>query len=245
MIKSREKWMKKGDSSGEEDDHDLLSILLRSNEREKEEGMKMEEVIEECKTFYLAGQEGTANLLSWTMLMLSLHPYWQKQARDEVFRVFGDAQPHFDAFNRLKVVTMILHEVLRLYPPAIIFNRVIDNETKLGEMVLPSGVHVLLPIIIIHHDPKLWGEDSKEFKPERFSQGVAKATKNQLSYFPFSWGPRVCIGNNFALMEAKMALAMILRSFSFELSPSYAHAPSFVVSLQPQHGIHLNLTRLS
>ena len=139
---------------------------------------------------------------------------------------------------------MILHEVLRLYPPAIIFNRILKNDTDLGNMTLPGGVHVLLPIVLIHRDKHLWGEDANEFKPERFSEGIAKATQNQLSFFPFSWGPRVCIGNNFALIEAKMALAMILRRFSFKLSPAYTHAPSFVVSLQPQHGIHLTLRRL-
>ncbi|KAH6780833.1 cytochrome P450 [Perilla frutescens var. hirtella] len=235
-----------------DDEEDLLGILLKSNQREMEEngsdgGMKMEEVIDECKTFYLSGQESTSNLLCWTLLMLSVHQNWQQLARQEIFQVFGDhdAPPHFDGLNRLKIVTMILYEVLRLYPPAIIFNRIIHKETKLGEVRLPSGVHLLLPIILMHHDQQLWGDDAKEFKPERFGGGVAHATKNQLSFFPFSWGPRICIGNNFALMEAKVVLAVILRCFSFELSPSYAHAPTFVVSLQPQHGIHLSLTKLT
>ncbi|XP_047956577.1 cytochrome P450 CYP72A219-like [Salvia hispanica] len=247
IINKREESMGKGECA----DDDLLGILLKSNEREIREndgsssaGMSIEEVVEECKTFYLSGQESTSNLLSWTMMLLGAHPTWQEQARDEVFRVFGDGEPHFDGLNRLKVLTMILHEVLRLYPPAIIFNRILENETELGNMTLPGGVHVLLPIILIHRDKHLWGEDADEFKPERFSEGIAKATQNQLSFFPFSWGPRVCIGNNFALIEAKMALAMILRRFSFKLSPAYTHAPSFVVSLQPQHGIHLTLRRL-
>lgn len=139
---------------------------------------------------------------------------------------------------------MILNEVLRLYPPATIFNRIIHKETKLGEMTLPPGVHLLMPIILLHYDQDLWGQDVKDFNPNRFSQGIAKATNNQLCFFPFSWGPRICIGNNFALMEAKMALAMILRRFSFELSPSYTHAPSYVLTLQPQHGVHLMFTTL-
>lgn len=139
---------------------------------------------------------------------------------------------------------MIIYEVLRLYSPATIFTRITCNETKLGDLTIPAGVQLLLPVIFVHHDRELWGEDAKEFKPERFSEGIAKATKNKLAFFPFSWGPRICIGNNFALMEAKLAISTILQNFSFELSPSYTHSPTYVVSLQPRHGAHLILHKI-
>ena len=129
---------------------------------------------------------------------------------------------------------MILYEVLRLYPTIVMLARSVHNKTKIGNLSLPAGVMLCLPTVLVHQDHELCGDDASEFRPERFSEGISKATKGRVSFFPFGWGPRIS-----AMMEAKMALTTILQRFSFELSPSYRHAPTPVITLQPQYGAHL------
>ncbi|KAG9146078.1 hypothetical protein Leryth_022159 [Lithospermum erythrorhizon] len=246
VINKRIKAMK----AGEERTDDLLGILLEPNlkaiedRRNKSSAMSIHEIIQECQLFYLAGQETTSTLLVWTMVLLGKHPEWQKKAREEVLQKFGYEKPGLEDLNQLKIVTMILYEVLRLYPPAPSLGRRAAKEMKLGNLTLPAGVHVNLEFMLVHHDVEIWGADAKEFKPERFSEGVLKASKGNASFFAFSGGPRICLGQNFAFLEAKMALATILQRFSFELSPSYAHAPSNILTLQPQHGAHFTLHKL-
>ncbi|RHN40420.1 11-oxo-beta-amyrin 30-oxidase [Medicago truncatula] len=178
------------------------------------------------------------------MVLLGRYPEWQARAREEVLQVFGNQNPNNEGLSQLKIVTMILYEVLRLFPPLIYFNRALRKDLKLGNLLLPEGTQISLPILLIHQDHDLWGDDAKEFKPERFAEGIAKATKGQVSYFPFGWGPRICLGQNFALLEAKIAVSLLLQNFSFELSPNYVHVPTTVLTLQPKNGASIILHKL-
>ncbi|GMY29058.1 cytochrome P450 72A397-like [Fagus crenata] len=239
MIRRKEQSMR----DGELDNNDLPGLLLQCKEQSNN-GMTVDDVIEECKLFYFAGQETTATLLTWTMILLSMHPNWQEKARDEVLRISAKKTLDFEAINHLKIVSMVLNEVLRLYPPVTSLYRHTRRKTNIGGMSIPAEVNFVLPTLFSQCDPKCWGEDVEEFNPARFSEGIAKATKDEIAFFPFGWCPKICLGQNFAMIEAKMALAMILQHFSFQLSPSYTHAPCTLITLQPQHGAPIILHQL-
>ncbi|XP_008386384.3 cytochrome P450 CYP72A219-like [Malus sylvestris] len=240
IINKREKAMRAGEAT----EDDLLGILLKSNFNEiqehandKDVGMSIEEVIEECKLFYLAGEETTRDLINWTLVLLGKYQDWQMRAREEVVTIFKNNKPDYAGLKCLKIVNMILYEVLRLYPSVSFTIREITKETKLGDISLPPGTQLAVPILFVHHDKEIWGDDVHEFKPERFSEGISKATKNQVAaFFPFSTGPRTCIGQNFAMIEVKTIITMILQRFTFELSPAYRHSPSNILTLEPQYG---------
>ncbi|GMH09874.1 hypothetical protein Nepgr_011715 [Nepenthes gracilis] len=238
IIESKKRALEAGETKKD----DLLGILLEKNDKEiaengnKGTGLTIEEVIQECNLFYIAGQETTSSLLVWTLVLLGKHQNWQERARSEVLLVFGNDKPDFDKLNRLKATPMILYEVLIM--------RKVHKETKLKNLLIPPGTEILVSLTLLHQDRQIWGNDAKEFKPERFSRGVYAATKGQVSYIPFGWGPRICIGQNFALLEAKLVLTMILQSFSFHLSPAYVHAPYAVMTVKPQYGANIILRKL-
>lgn len=136
---------------------------------------------------------------------------------------------------------MVLKETLRLYPPALFINRTATRDIKLGELDIPAGTRLDFPIIDIHHDHDVWGTDAEEFNPLRFADGKSYHLG---AYFPFGIGPTICVGQNLAMVEAKVALAMTLQRFAFTVSPSYVHAPMMAMTLQPQYGAQVLVQKI-
>ncbi|KAL6621299.1 hypothetical protein ACP70R_033731 [Stipagrostis hirtigluma subsp. patula] len=226
---------------------DLLGLMLqaRALEKERHKMLTTQEILDECKTFLFAGQDTTSLLLTWTMFLLSTNPEWQQKLRDEVLRECGDAVPTPDMVNKLKLVNMVLLETLRLYNPVTYIRRAAGSDIQLGSIRVPKGTLLSIPIAMLHRDRDVWGQDADEFNPMRFQNGVSKAAPNHPNaLLAFSQGPRACIGQNFAMLQARIAIAMILQRFSFTLSPKYVHAPKEMITLLPRFGVPMILRNL-
>lgn len=131
---------------------------------------------------------------------------------------------------------MVINESLRLYPSATLIPRMAFEDFQLGDLIIPKGLSIWIPVLAIHHNEELWGQDVNEFNPNRF------ATKQVRRHFlPFGAGPRNCIGQTFALMEAKIILASLIQRFDFVVSESYRHAPVIVLTVKPKYGVQVIL----
>ncbi|PNT77344.1 hypothetical protein BRADI_1g61430v3 [Brachypodium distachyon] len=202
---------------------DLLGVMLEASftkeqgEKQDELILTVDEIIDECKTFFFAGHETTSHLLTWTMFLLSVYPEWQERLREEVLRECGKGNPKADMLSKLKEMTMVLLETLRLYSPIMFMLRKPISDMKLGNLNLSKGNVIVIPIPMLHRDKEVWGDRANEFDPMRFENGVTKAAKIPHALLGFSMRPRSCIGQNFAMLEAKLVMAMILQKFSFTL----------------------------
>ncbi|KAB2092395.1 hypothetical protein ES319_A02G027800v1 [Gossypium barbadense] len=241
---------KRGDRvvNGEADSfgNDFLGLLVNAyHDLDDKNMLSLGDLVDECKTFYLAGQDTVNSLLTWTVFLLAIHGDWQEKARREVIDIFGNQNPHPESIVKLKIMTMIINETSRLYGPANGLMRKTGREVQIGKLVLPANIDLYIANVVPQHDPQLWEDDVHLFKPERFAEGIAKATNyNAAAFCPFGIGPRSCVGMSFATTEIKIALSMILQRYTISLSPAYVHSPISVITIQPQHGIQVILKSL-
>lgn len=139
---------------------------------------------------------------------------------------------------------MVIQEALRLYPPAAFVSREALEEVQLGNVTIPKGVCLWTLIPTLHRDPELWGSDANEFKPERFVDGVSKACKFPQAYIPFGLGARLCLGRNFAMVQLKIVLSLIISKFTISLSPNYCHSPAYRMIVEPGNGVHILIQKI-
>ena len=138
---------------------------------------------------------------------------------------------------------MVIHEVMRLYPPAAFVSREALEDAQIGHLLVPKGVCIWTLIPTLHRDPEIWGSDANEFKPERFANGISGACKLPQVYVPFCVGPRLCLGRNFALVQMKVVISLIISKFTFSLSPKYRHSPAYRMIVEPGQGVQILIQR--
>lgn len=221
---------------------DLLGVLLAAQDEDDGAGMSDEQVRDEVMTLFLAGHETTANALAWTFLLLSKHPEVRARLESEVDAALGGRLPVLDDAKRLPLALAVVKEAMRLYPPAYLVGRRAIEQTTLGKYALKQGQVVIVDIIGMHRSEQHF-EDALAFKPERFAPENEKSI-DKYAYVPFGGGPRVCIGNHFAMLEAQLALAHLVQRFRFDVLPESASAECEpLITLRPKHGVKARVTR--
>lgn len=219
--------------AGGEDPGDVLSMLLNAKDEETGEGMSDLELRDEIMTLFLAGHETTANALTWAWYLLAQHPHAYDRLIEEAANVLGGRPASFEDLPRLPWAGAVLREVMRLYPPAYIIGRQALRETRVGPYRIEKGSTVFVNIYGIHRRAATYPEPEK-FLPERFLNGAEKQLPKS-AYLPFGGGPRICIGNHFALMEGQLALAAIAQKVRFEGAPEVVPEP--LITLRPNGAV--------
>lgn len=349
IIQSRKDCVEIGRSSSY--GNDLLGLLLNEMQKKRGSGfsLNLQLIMDECKTFFFAGHETTALLLTWTSMLLASNPTWQDKVRAQVAEVCNGETPSVDHLSKLTLVcnsssfrfslfpflflflffpffislasyqragclatyiyiyaykfyslsvlaisvflnfekkheprlispldtvfllyknvppllkifhlknkrrahtrpfislvqlNMVINESMRLYPPATVLPRMAFEDIKLGDLHIPKGLSIWIPVLAIHHSEELWGKDANEFNPDRFAGKMFAPGRH---FIPFAAGPRNCVGQSFAMMEAKIILAMLISRFSFTISQNYRHAPVIILTIKPKYGVQICLKPL-
>lgn len=220
---------------------DLLSMLLKARDEETGTGMSDKQVRDEVMTIFLAGHETTANTLSWTWYLLSQNPEAEQKFHEELDRVLGGRRPTHDDIDQLKYTRQIVWESMRVYPAVWAVNRQVVKEVEIGGRLYKPGDTLMMSQFVMHRNPKYY-EEADRFLPERFEGDLLKQIP-QFGYFPFGGGPRVCIGNHFALMEATLLLATIGSRYKLRLAPDHHEVrPEPLVTLRPKNGLKMVVT---
>ncbi|MDB5311044.1 MAG: cytochrome family protein [Gemmataceae bacterium] len=213
---------------------DLLSRLVAAQD---EDGTRMtdRQLRDEAMTLYLAGHETTALTLSWSWVLLARHPRVEEKLVAEWRRVLGGRAPTPDDFPHLPYTEAVITEAMRVYPPVYLIGREATTDLELGGYRVKKGYTIFMSQWVSHRDPRYF-PDPEEFRPERWTDGLAKRLP-KYAYYPFGGGPRVCIGNTFALMEATLILAAVGQRYRFTLTDDAVIDVNPQITLLPLYGI--------
>ncbi len=223
----------------QQDRGDLLSVLIQATE--KGSGMTDKQLRDEVTTLFLAGNETTANALSWTWYLLSKNPAVEQTLSAELSKRMGRKPPTLGDLAEMPYNRMVIEESLRLFPPAWLITRTASVDNIVDGVTIPAGSIVFLSQYVTHRDPDLW-DNPEGFDPERFALERTEG-RPDFAYFPFGGGPHKCIGHQFALMEAQIVLATIAQRYRLELLPGYPVVPQPTITLRPSEGIWMRLIK--
>lgn len=218
---------------------DLLAMIMEARDEETGEGMPKSQIRNELVSLFSAGHDTTASTLMWTLYLLSQHPEVEAKLQEEVDHVLGDRLPTFDDLQALTYTRQVIDESLRLYPAAWALSRTAVSDDNVGGWHVAAGKQVTISVAAMHRHPDFW-EDPDQFKPERFEPDQIK-NRHKFAYIPFGGGPRMCIGNTFALTEATLILATLIRRVQFRLVPGHPVETKTVVGLHAKYGMPMSL----
>ncbi len=220
---------------------DLLSMLMAARDEETGEAMSDVQLRDEVITLLLAGHETTAITLTWALYVLTREPAVEARLHEEVTSVLRGAAPTVEDIRRLPYTRMVIEETMRLYPPAWGLPREAIHEDEIGGYHIPARSLVALNQFLTHRHPDFW-EDPERFDPERFTPERSSG-RPSFAYFPFGGGQRVCIGSQFALMEATLVLAMIVQRYRVRLVPGHPIEFDTMFTLRPKYGVRVTFER--
>ncbi|MFN3304595.1 MAG: cytochrome P450 [Roseateles sp.] len=228
-------------ASGDEGRTDLLGMLKALRDDATGEALSPQEVYDQCMVSFQAGHETSATALVWWSWLLAAHPDIQARARAEVDAVLGGRVPTADDAGALPLLSATLKEAMRLYPPvAAIMTRRLTRDITVGGVLLPARSLVRVTPWLLHRDPRWW-PDALAFTPERFLPGGHEIARG--AYIPFGLGPRVCLGQHFAVLEMTLIAALLLQRFTLTPLGAEAPKPRMGVTLRPEGGLRLSLAQ--
>ena len=218
---------------------DILTLLLEARDPETGEGLSEVEVRANILTFIAAGHETTANSITWSLFLLSQSPEWRRRVQAEADRELdGDVE---GLAERLVETRAVIDEANRLYPPIAAISRAALAPDELAGEPIRRGTMVVIAPYVLHRHRALWA-DPDAFDPNRFLDG-ARERIDRFAYLPFGVGPRICIGATFALQEASIVVATVMRHFTLELAPGHAVWPVHRVTVRPSGGLPMIVRR--